>query len=181
MLEKKIGKKMRREYFLLPDVESARNIVLDLDQAGIEERQVHVVAKEGTTLEDLPEASLLEKTDFVRGIEVGIAGGSTAGLLAGLVAVTLPGVGVVVGGAGVLYAALAGAGIGAWLSGLVGLDYPDQRLLKFEDAIQKGEILMLVDAPEDQIRRFEKLVKEHHPEAEFGGTDPTRPPIVSVD
>ena len=50
--------------------------------------------------------------------------------------------------------------IGAWLSGLVGLDYPDQRLLKFENAIQEGEFLMLVDAPEDRVRAIQEIVLE---------------------
>ncbi len=170
---------MRREYFLLPDIESARKVVEELREAGVDERHLHAIAKENTPLEDLPEASILEKTDYLRAIEIGLAGGGTVGLLAGLVAVTLPPAGVALGGAGVLYTTLAGAGVGAWLSGLVGLDYPDQRLLKFEEAIDKGEILLLVDVVEDRIEEIRDLVRKHHPEAEFGGTDPTMPPIIT--
>lgn len=169
---------MKRVYFLLPNVENARGVVDDLRQSGIEERHIHALAKEGMSLDDLPEASLLEKTDFLRAVEIGIAGGGVTGLLAGLVAVSLPGAGVVLGGAGILYTTLAGAGIGAWLSGLIGLDYPDQRLLKFEDAINKGEILLLVDVVEDRVQEIEDLVKKHHSEAEIGGTDPTLPPAI---
>jgi hypothetical protein len=170
---------MRREYFLLPDVESTRKVVEELRQAGIDERRLHVIAREDTPLQDLPEASILEKTDYLRAIEIGLAGGGTVGLIAGLVAISLPPAGVVLGGAGVLYTALAGAGIGAWLSGLIGLDYPDQRLLKFEEAIGKGEILLLVDIPKDRIEETRDAVRKHHPEAEFGGTDPTVPPIIA--
>lgn len=167
---------MRREYFLTPSVESTRKIVDEVSQAGIEERHIHVVAKEGTPLEDLPEASLLEKTDYIHAIEVGLAGGGAVGLLSGLIALNLPG--AVVGGAAVLYIALAGAGIGAWLSGLVGLDYPDQRLLKFKEAINKGQLLMLLDIPEGRVQEIQDLVKKHHPEAKFAGTDPTIPPLI---
>lgn len=167
---------MRREYFLIPSVESARDIVHEVLQAGIEERHIHVIAEEGTPLEDLPEASLLEKTDYVHAIEVGLAGGGAVGLLAGLVALNLPG--AVIGGAAVLYIAIAGAGIGAWLSGLVGLDYPDQRLLKFEEAIRKGQLLMLLDIPEGRVQEIQALVRKHHPEAEFEGTTPTMPPLI---
>ena len=91
---------------------------------------------------------------------------------------TVPTAGVVLGGATVLWTALAGAGIGAWLSGLIGLDFPDQRLLKFEDAINQGEVLMLVDVVEDCVQEIEGLVKKHHAEAEIGGTDPTLPPVL---
>ncbi|HET9023545.1 MAG TPA: DUF1269 domain-containing protein, partial [Burkholderiaceae bacterium] len=45
---------MRRIYFLLPDVASARAIVNELLLARIEERRIHVLAREGTPLEDLP-------------------------------------------------------------------------------------------------------------------------------
>ena len=75
---------MRRLYFLLPDLATARTVVDELLLARIEERHIHVIAKEGCTLEDLPEASLLQKSDFVPAVERGIALGGATGALAGL-------------------------------------------------------------------------------------------------
>lgn len=169
---------MRRVYFLLPNLESARAVVQDLRRAGVEEDDMYVLAKEGMPLEDLPKTSLKQRTDAMRGLEIGVAGGGAAGLLAGLAALTLPGTGAVLAGGALAYTALAGAGVGGAAGTLIGLAYPDQRLLKFESAIHRGEILMLVDTPEDQVPEIEEVVKQHHPEAEFGGTDPTRPPLV---
>ena len=127
----------------------------------------------------MPEASLLEKTDFLRGLELGVTAGGITGLLAGLIAVSLPAAGVVLGGSAILYSGLAGAGLGAWIAGLVGLDFPDQRLLSFEKAITAGAILLLVDVPDARIQEIEDLVLRHHPEADFGGCAPTLPPIVA--
>ena len=46
-----------------------------------------MLAKRGIPLEDLPEANLLQKTDFIPAVEQGVAVDGATGLLAGLVAV----------------------------------------------------------------------------------------------
>ncbi|RMD68776.1 MAG: DUF1269 domain-containing protein [Gammaproteobacteria bacterium] len=168
---------MRRLYFLVPDVETARKIVEELLLARVEERHIHLIAKEGTPMEDLPEATFLQKTDFVPALERGLAIGGATGLLAGLVAMTFPPAGLVLGGAAVLATTLAGAGVGAWLSSMIGAALPNSRIKQFEEAIEKGEILMMVDVPKDRVHEIEELIKKHHPEAEVEGTEPTVPPF----
>ncbi len=51
---------MKRIYFLVPDIATTEKIVDDLLLARIEEKHIHVLAKRGTQLEDLPEATLLQ-------------------------------------------------------------------------------------------------------------------------
>jgi len=165
----------RRLYFLLPDVATSRQVVDELLLARIEERHIHVLAKEGTPMEDLPEASLLQKSDFVHGVEQGIAVGGATGALAGIVAVTFPPVGLVLGGGAILATALAGVGIGAWVSGMVATDIPNSRLKDFESAVAAGELLMMVDVPKEQVDTVSAMVKSHHPEADIQGTEPTIP------
>jgi len=165
---------MRRLYFLVPDIKTARMIVTELLLTHVEERHIHIIAKENTSLEELPEASLLQKSDFIPATEKGVALGGTTGLLAGLVAMSLPGV-VVAGGAIVLLSSLAGAGMGAWLGGMIGLDVKNTRHKQFEDAINQGNVLMLVDIPKAQVEEISELVKKYHPEVDFGGTEPDIP------
>ncbi len=164
---------MRRLYFLLPDLALARTVVNELLLARIEERHIHLIARDGTPLEDLPKASLLQKSDFLPAVERGLAMGGASGILAGLVALALPG--VVVAGGVMLAMGLAGAGMGAWLGGMIGMDVSNTRLARFEEAIKAGEILMLVDVPKQRVEEIEDLVRQHHPEAEFEGTDPQVP------
>lgn len=169
---------MRRLYFLVPDIETTKTIVDELLLARIEERHIHVIAKEGVPLENLPEATFLQKTDFVPALERGLAVGGATGVLAGLVAITFPPAGLVLGGGALLLStALAGAGVGAWLSSMMGAGLSNSRLKAFQDAIQKGELLMIVDVPKGRVEDIEELVKEHHPEAEVEGTEPTVPPF----
>ncbi len=49
---------MRGIHFLVPDTAAAKAIIDELLLARVEERHIHVVAREGTPLEDLPEAEL---------------------------------------------------------------------------------------------------------------------------
>jgi hypothetical protein len=134
-----------------------------------------VIAKEGVALEDLPEASLLQKSDFVPAVERGLALGGATGALAGLAALAFPPAGLVLGGGAVLSIALAGAGMGAWLSGMIGMDVANSQLKTFEAGLESGQLLMLVDVPKSRVDEIDTLVKQHHPEAEIGGTEPTIP------
>jgi len=82
---------MRRIYFLVPDIATTHKIVDELRSKGIEDRHIHILAKRDTPLEDLPEAGVTVKTDFIPAVERGVALGGTTGLLAGLVGLRFAG------------------------------------------------------------------------------------------
>jgi hypothetical protein len=166
---------MRRIYFLVPDVPMAKRIVDELLLARIEERHLHVLAKRGTQLDDLPEASLLQKSDFVPAIQRGLALGGATGMLAGLVGLALPGAPMVIAGGVLLASSLAGAGVGAWLGGMVGLNVGNTRLQQFADAIEHGSLLVMADVPRDRVEEIEERVRAHLPDAEIHGTEPLIP------
>lgn len=168
---------MRRLYFLLPDVETARKVVDELLLKRVDERHIHLLARRGTPLEDLPQTSVAQRTDLLPALERGAAIGGATGALAGLVAVTVPPAGLVLGGGAVLGMALAGAGFGAWAASLLGISTPNSQLRRFHDAIERGQILMMVDVRKDRIHEIEESIRQHHPEVEIGGTEPTIPPF----
>lgn len=165
---------MRRIYFLVPTLETTRKIVDELLLARVDERHIHVLARRETPLEDLPEATFLQKTDFIPSLEQGLAVGGASGMLAGLVAIALP-TGLVLGGGAVLAVSMIGAGLGAWASSLIGASTGNRRLKDYEDAIEKGELLVMVDVPKNRVDEIEALVRKHHPETECKGTEPTIP------
>ena len=143
--------------------------------ARIEERHIHVIAKERTKLGDLPEASLLQTSDVIPALERGLAVGGVTGILAGVAAVTFPPAGMVLGGGAILATTLAGSGIGAWISSMIGVDVKNTQITQFEDAIEKGEILFLVDVPKKRVEEIEAMVKKHYPDADIEGTEPHIP------
>lgn len=168
---------MRRLYFLVPDVAHAKTIVDELLLNRIEERHIHVIAKEGTPMENLPEARLAQRSDLMPALERGIAVGGATGLLLGIIAVSFPPAGLVLGGGAILATSLTGAGIGAIMAPMIGVSLPNSRLKQFEDAIAQGQLLLMVDVPKGQVDETSELVKKHHPEAEIEGTEPTIPPF----
>ncbi|MFZ2406659.1 MAG: DUF1269 domain-containing protein [Methylobacter sp.] len=165
---------MRRIYFLAPNIAITHKIVDELRSEGIEENHIHILAKRDTPLEGLPEAGVSIKTDFLPAIERGVALGGSTGLLAGLVGLRFAG--FAIAGGPLLGIIIAGATIGSLMGGLAGMNSGNSRLKQFEEAIEQGELLVLVDVPRERIEAIRKLVTRHHPEAEFEGIEPILPP-----
>jgi hypothetical protein len=165
----------RRLYFLLPNVARAQQVVDELLLARIDDHYIHVMAREGIDLGDLPRANLLQRSDFVHGIEIGLSVGGATGILAGLVAIAFPPEGIVLGGWTLLVTALAGAVVGAWVAGMIGTDIPNSQLKEFETAVAAGQVLMLVDVHKDKVEKVTNMIKKHHPEAAMHGVEPIIP------
>jgi hypothetical protein len=166
---------MRRLYFLVPDVELTSDIVDALLVARVPESRIHVVAREGTPLGNLPEAGLAQKSDLIPAIERGIGLGGATGTVAGLIAIAIPGGAVISAGALVLALALAGGTAGAWISSMVGVSVDSPRLKPFEQAIARGELLMMVDVPKERVAEIEHTVCALHPQARPEGIEPDIP------
>ena len=168
---------MRRLYFLVPDVPTAQVLVNDLLRADIPEDSIHVIAREGTPLGTLPEAGVTQRTDLVPALERGAALGGVTGLLAGLVAVAVPG-GAVISAATLLPAlALGGSAAGAWIGGMIGLNVDDPQVKQFASAIDAGQLLMLVDVPPERVPEVEAVMHRLFPNARPEWISPTVPPV----
>ena len=164
----------RRLYFLLPDVNSTISTVNELLLARINSDHMHVMAKPGTPLESLPEATILQKSDMIYGFERGLLIGGLTGMIAGIIASFSPGLVFSVGGI-ILTCAFAGAIVGAWASGIVGSDIINSRIKPYEHAIENGEILLMVDVDRKQVKTVTEMIRKHHPEAHDQTLDPTIP------
>ncbi|MDO9269864.1 MAG: DUF1269 domain-containing protein [Methylobacter sp.] len=165
---------MRRIYFLVPNIEITHKIVEELQAEGIEDRYIHILAKRDTPLEGLPEAGMSIKTDFIPAVERGVALGGTTGLLAGLIGLRFAG--FAIAGGPLLGIIMAGATIGSMMGGLAGMNSGNSRLKQFEEAIEQGQLLILVDVPRERIETIKQLITKHHPDAEFEGVEPVLPP-----
>lgn len=165
----------RRLYFLLPDVNSAKTIHNELLLARIEERNMHVLARDDISLAGLPEASLLEKSDLIHGLQLGfIVGGFTGTVLAistYLFGMIVPGWETISMG-GII---VGGAFFGSWTSSMVAINMQNTRLKEFMKDVNSGHILYMVDIPVQRIDEITKLVDSKHPEASVRGVDHTIP------
>jgi hypothetical protein len=89
--------------------------------------------------------------------------GGGLGLLVGIGALAIPGLGPFIA-AGPIMAALAGAGVGGAVGGvtgaLVGLGIPEYEAKRYEGRLQKGGILLSVHCDtSDQIKRAKEVLK----------------------
>lgn len=166
----------RRIYWLIPDVGSARRTVNDLLVARVPVKNIHCIGRENMNLSGLHPANVLQSTDVIYAAELGLLVGGTLGIAAGvLVALYYPlgfdsfhwGVIAVLGVLGALF--------GAWSSSLIGISVPSHRLKRFEAAIERGEILLMVDVPGWQVQSIEAMLQASHPEAHLEGEDPDTP------
>ena len=167
----------RRMYFILPDVDISRKVENDLLLARIDEKHMHFLGKRGTDLMDLPEATSIEKTDMLHGIQVGMFSGALSGAVLGLIVYALQDfIGMKFQLGIVLLFFILGGIFGVWISGfLIGSSTPNVKLKEFEQSMDDGHILMMVDVPVERVDEIRKIVKLHHPEAEDHGIEPTMP------
>jgi len=161
----------RRLYFLLPDVESAKRTADDLLLARIEDRHMRFLAKRGTNLGELHEASFLFKTDLVHGAGIGLMLGALGGLILGAIIVTYPPEGTKPQLVAVLIAAIVGGILGAWMASMAAAAVPNSRLKQFQDDIAQGKILLMVDVPYGRVEQTRELIVGRHPEAASGGQE----------
>jgi uncharacterized membrane protein YeaQ/YmgE (transglycosylase-associated protein family) len=162
-------------YVTLPDVASARQLANDLLLARIEDRHMHFLARRGTDLGELHEANYLHKTDAVHGAFTGLVIGGIVGVLVGLLLVYFPPGGMSVQLVAVLIAAFVGAALGIWISAMLGLQVPNSQLKGFEQELEAGKILLMLDVPAGRYEEIRAIIARTHPEAADRGNEPTVP------
>jgi uncharacterized membrane protein len=121
-----------------------------LKDRGCRSEDISVIAKDQDSI-----GSIEEETDTK--LEEGLAAGATtggvlggvSGLLAGIGALAIPGVGPIVAAgpiAATLGGAVVGAGAGGLVGALVGMGIPEDEAKQYEEYLNEGEILVMVDA-----------------------------------
>ncbi|MGB1110049.1 MAG: DUF1269 domain-containing protein [Gammaproteobacteria bacterium] len=163
----------RRLYFVLPDVKTARTIVDELLLARIDDHHIHVMAREDIDLGDLPEATLFQKSDLIHAMGLGLFLGALTGIGAGLA--MLQATGIDASGGAILGVAVLGGVVGAWASGMIGINVRNSRLRQFESAVDQGQLLLMADVPKPRVNAIEEMVHRHHPEAGVHGIEPSIP------
>lgn len=138
-----------RHVYSTPDLATAAAAMAAARGVGIEDTNLLLVARSDIELESIPDSRREADTGMMPAAVRGAGYGGAAGLLAGLVAVAVPAVGITLAGAAAV--GFAGAMLGTWTSALMGSTLPDPIRVKFEDEIEAGRILLLVDGSEEEL------------------------------
>jgi hypothetical protein len=141
-------------------VEHATDTLL---KSGFSNSDISVLLPENLGSKSIGTEKGTDAPEGTHGTTAGAVLGSGVGLLAGLGALAIPGLGPFIA-AGPLMAALAAVGVGGTVGGLsgalVGLGTPEDEAKHYEGRMQKGGILLSVHCDtSDEIRRAKELLK----------------------
>lgn len=181
---------MRTIAHLYDTYTSAQSVVTELESAGFSHDQVSIVANQGSSSTTATGANTMGTTGGTTGTmtgtgavgqsvasepaatgagtgaSVGTLLGGGAGLLAGIGALAIPGVGPVVA-AGWLIATLTGAGAGAAAGGLLGsltgAGVSEDNANVYAEGVRRGSTLVTVRAEDVQATQAETIMQRYHP------------------
>lgn len=135
----------KRMVFSVNDMAGARAAMDRARAVGIVDEDISLIARSDKS-DMLPDERKVVEGDFYPAAAKGAAGGAAIGLVAGLVAVAIPPLGITVAGA--LAMAVGGSVLGAWSTALSGSAVEDPVRRQFEDEVEAGRILVVIDVDE---------------------------------
>ncbi len=139
----------KRHVFSAEGLSLAREAVDAARFAGVADDDILLVANSEIEKHAIADKRKMADTDLMNATARGAGYGATTGLLAGLVAVAIPPLGITIAGAAAL--GLAGAMVGSLSSALLGASVPDPVRQQFEDEIAAGRILVVLDGDDTQL------------------------------
>ena len=142
----------------------AENIVVELQRSGFLRKDISTLFPDQQGTRDFAHEQHTKAPEgAVTGASAGGMVGGTLGLLAGVGALAIPGVGPFIA-AGPIMAALSGAAAGAAVGGvsgaLVGLGIPEVEAKQYEGKLKAGNILLSVHAEDGERRSRAKEIFE---------------------
>jgi len=135
------------------NIQIAYAVANDLVNAGYNRNDISVIANDHESAYSpyVNTTTVKSSDDVGAGAGIGATIGGIGGLLVGLGALAIPGIGPVVA-AGPLLAALTGAGVGAVAGGIVGalvdLGIPYDEANLYAEGLHRGNILVIVQSPD---------------------------------
>jgi hypothetical protein len=143
---------------------AAERAVDQLNAAGFSNQDVSVLMADRQGSKDFAAEKRTKAPEgATTGVGVGGALGGTLGLLAGIGALAIPGVGPLIA-AGPIMGALAGLGVGGTVGGvvgaLIGLGIPEYEAKRYEGRVKDGGVLLSVHCDSSQeVSRAKDLLK----------------------
>jgi uncharacterized membrane protein len=163
---------MRTVVGLYDRFEDAQNCVQELRKEGFRGEDINFISRDakGDNTRAMQGSKPIEPEETgdsaATGAGIGAVLGGFAGLLVGLGALAIPGIGPVLA-AGPIVSALAGAGIGAVSGGIIGalvdMGIPEEHANIYAEGIRRGGSLVAVRTEDQQVDRVLAILNRYHP------------------
>lgn len=167
---------MKRHYFISDDLDDLDRIEQELERRGIHKPQIHVLSKDDTTVEKHPHLHNIEavfKQDVVHGTITGAMLGILAASLVIAVAylAKLPEAYTWIP---FYFLAIVVFGFVTWSGGFYGIQTPHKDFRRFQDDLDNGKHIFIVDADPSQEVILKDMASEH-PKLSDAGTGSATP------
>ncbi len=146
-----------RRVFSTTDILKAQGAVAAARQAGALDEDISLVARSDIEMQLVPDKRHDVNMDLAPGAVRGAIGGGSMGLVAGLLAMVIPPLGITVAGAAIF--TMAGAVMGSWSGALMGSAIPNEVRRTFEAEIEAGRVLVVIDAEPEIVANIEAAVQ----------------------
>ena len=148
------------------DITTAEDAVKALRNKGFQDNEISILAKDSQQRQANKSGDMETGSDFggsdsiADGTTWGGALGGMAGLLAGVGALAIPGIGPIVA-AGPLAGVLSGAVTGGVAGGLIDLGIPEEKGQQYEQNLKQGGILAVIETSEDKVNDASSILRQN--------------------
>jgi hypothetical protein len=170
-----------RHYFISDDLDDLEALEEQLEEAGIDTPQIHVLSLDDQSVEShvhLHNVNSFMKRDIVRSSIIGAAIGLVLSVSILLLSSWLGWTQTKAGWIPVIFLAVIALGFCTWEGGLFGIQMPNKKFLQFEEVLNAGRHVFFVDLAADQEEVLANLIPSH-PSLQLAGTDKGMPRWIS--
>ena len=157
----------RRLNFLLPDIDHAKNVVNELHELGVKDKQIHTLYRHDSPAASLYPASKNLRGDKAEQLENKLWNGNLVFFFIFLVlfiaTLITENYLFAIGCLGLMIISFA---VGNFFARHI----PHVHLNQFKNALSHNELLLMVDIPDSQLGNIEDNIHRHHPYAIDGGS-----------
>lgn len=154
---------MRRHYFISDDLDDLEHVEEELEQAGFDTPQIHVLSNDDAGVahhEHLHQVEAVMRTDIVRlmkrGAFIGIILAPTV-----LVAAYYSGLTETYTWVPFIFLSIIALGFCTWEGGFIGIQLPHYQFKNFEDVLAEGKHIFFVDIDAEQRQTLDSIIADH--------------------
>ena len=166
---------MNRHYYLCDDLNELEKVELELETAGIDVEQIHVLSDDDAFLQThkMPSVDSISKKDVVQSGIIGLLVGLLGAAVILLSAIQF-GINEQFTWAPAMFMSAAFLGFCTWEGGLWGIQKPNRDFAKFQTMLREGKHLFFVDLRPEQEPILQDVTGKHQA-LHSAGTGDARP------